>query len=408
VNDVNEMNETARDRRRLTMSRKRLLLPGAGVLALLLIIWMILPAAVEVEVGLVSRGPMETVVESEGVTRVRDRYQIAAPVNGRLERIQLREGDSVPAGAVLARITPMPLDPQATAQARAQVAAAQAGTQEAQARVNQAREQAEQAERTAARLRALAEAGGVSQNDVEQAELQVARTVRELQAAQSRARAIEAELAGARAALVNVDPAQQTGRAVAVVRSPAAGRVLRVHETSERIVSAGTPLIQVGDAMGLEVVVDVLSNDAVRIQTGAPMRLINWGGESTLEGRVRLVEPAGFTRVSALGVDEQRVNVLGDIQAAPASLGDGYRVEAQIITWQADDVLRVPNSAIFRGGAGWRTFVMDGRVARLRTVRTGQRGAEYTQVLDGLTAGEKVILFPSDLIQDGTRVRRRS
>jgi HlyD family secretion protein len=153
--------------------------------------------------------------------------------------------------------------------------------------------------------------------------------------------------------------------------------------------------------------VDVLSTDAVRIQAGAPMRLINWGGEETLEGHVRLVEPAGFTRVSALGVDEQRVNVLGDILAAPASLGDAYRVEAQIITWQADDVLRVPNSAIFRDGAEWRAFVIEGGRARLRTVLAGQRGAVYTQVMDGLTEGEQVILFPSDLIQDGTRVRRR-
>jgi HlyD family secretion protein len=212
-------------------------------------------------------------------------------------------------------------------------------------------------------------------------------------------------VAAARAALLDADPAGSTGRAVALVRAPVGGRVLRVHEPSERIVAAGTPLVQLGDAGGLEVVVDVLSTDAVRIQPGAPMRLVEWGGEGAIAARVRLVEPSGFTKVSTLGVEEQRVNVIGDLLDPPAVLGDGYRVEARIVTWAADDVLRVPNSALFRTGGGWSLFVEQEGRARLREVRVGHRGASEAEVLDGLAEGEQVILFPSEQIRDGVRVR---
>lgn len=391
-----------------SMSRKRMIWIGAAALAALLIAWMLRPTPLDVETGHVVRGSLETVVEAEGVTRVRDRYQIGAPVTGRLARITLREGDIVQAGTVLASITPVPLDPQALTQAQARVSAAEAGVQEAQARVAQARELLDQAERTAARLREMAAAGAISSEDAERAELQVVSSRRELEAAQSRARTMAAELTAARAGLLNVDPGRQTGRAAAVVRSPAAGRVLRVHERSERVVTAGTPLVEVGDAMGLEVVVDVLSTDAVQIEIGAPMRLVEWGGAGVLDATVRLVEPAGFTRISALGVEEQRVNVIGDLPQPPPGLGDGYRVEAQIITWQADDVIKVSNSAIFRAGTEWTVFVVEGGRARLREVRVGRRGSREAEVISGLAEDDVVVLFPADQLSDGMRVRAAS
>ncbi len=387
------------------LSRKRMIWMGAAAVAVLLLVWVLRPSPVDVETAQVVGGPLETVVEAEGMTRVRDRYDIGAPITGRLERIVLREGDIVQAGAVLARVTPAPLDPQAIAQAQARVAAAQASVQEAQARVAQASEVLDQAERTAARLREMAAAGAISAEDAERADLQVVTSQRELEAGQSRARTMSAELAAARAALLNVDPARQTGQAAAVVRSPAAGRVLRVHERSERVVPAGTPLVDVGDAMGLEVVVDVLSTDAVQIEAGAPMRIVEWGGPEALAASVRLVEPAGFTRISALGVEEQRVNVIGDLPEPPPSLGDGYRVEVQIITWQADDVTKVPNSALFRAGAEWTVFVVEGGAARLRNVAVGRRGGREAQVVSGLTEGDVVVLYPSDDLRDGMRVR---
>jgi HlyD family secretion protein len=387
------------------LTRKRLVWGGAGLAVAALIALSFRPTPLEVETGTAVRGPLETTVDAEGVTRVRDRFRVAAPVAGRLERIELREGDVVQAGMVLARITPLPLDPQAAAQAQARVAAALAAGQEVEARVAQTREALEQAERSTARIREVADAGGMSVDAAERAELQLAAARREHQAAQSRARAAAAELAAARTALLGVDPARSTGRAVAVVRSPAAGRVLRVHHQDERVVAAGTPLVEVGDAAGLEVVVDVLSTEAVRIPPGATMRLVEWGGEGSLEASVRLVEPAGFTKISTLGVEEQRVNVIGDLPNPPAALGDGYRVEARIVTWEAADVLKVPNSALFRTGAEWGVFVAEDGRAHLRPVRIGRRGAAEAEVVEGLAPGEQVVLFASDRVRDGVRVR---
>jgi HlyD family secretion protein len=387
------------------LSRKRLAWGGAGVVLAALVALSFRPTPLEVETGTAARGPLETTVDAEGVTRVRDRYRVAAPVTGRLERIELREGDAVGADAVLARITPLPLDPQASAQAQARLAAALAAAQEVDARVAQTAESLAQAERSTARLREVADAGGMSVDAVERAELQLTSARREHQAAQSRARAAAAEVTATRASLLDVDPARSTGRAVATVRSPAAGRVLRIHEPNERVVAAGTPLVEVGDAAGLEVVVDVLSTEAVRIPPGAAMRLLEWGGEGILEGRVRLVEPAGFTKVSTLGVEEQRVNVIGDLPHPPSTLGDGYRVEARIVTWEAADVLKVPNSALFRTGTEWGVFAVEDGRARLRQVRIGRRGAAEAEVVEGLAPGEQVVLFASDRIRDGVRVR---
>src|SRR5690606_28051431 len=224
-------------------------------------------------------------------------------------------------------------------------------------------------------------------------------------AAEARVRAATSDLEAARAVLVDVDPEGGAGRAVVNVTAPAAGRILRVHEQSERVVPAGTPLIDVGDASGIEVVVDVLSTDAVRIRPGAAMRILDWGGNSTIDGQVRLVEPAAFTEISALGVEEQRVNVVGDLIDPPPQLGDGYRVEAQIVVDAVPEAIRVPSSALFQVGEGWALFVVEGGRAVQRSVEIGIRGITDAQVLGGVAPGETVILFPSDQLQDGSPVR---
>jgi HlyD family secretion protein len=244
----------------------------------------------------------------------------------------------------------------------------------------------------------------VSDEALELAQMERVLAVREHQAAQAREAAARAELQAARAGVVDADP-QQPGRAVTEVRAPAAGRVLHVAERSEHIAAAGTPLVEVGDAAGLEVVVDVLSTDAVTIAPGAPVRLVEWGGEGALDARVVRVEPSAFTRVSALGVEEQRVLVVAALAEAPSGLGDGYRVEARIVTWAADDVVRVPTSALFRDGAVWGVFVVEAGRARRRVVEIGRRSASDAQVVRGLVPGDRVILFPSDRIADGARVR---
>lgn len=380
---------------------KRRIAWGAGVLvAVLLLALAFRPRPIAVEVGEVTRGPIEATIDSDGVTRVVDRYQIAAPVTGMLLRLQVREGDAVQAGQLLARIEPVPLDPQAEVRARAAVAAAQARLAEANERAVQAEGLANQSARTAERTRVLASEGAVSAEARERADLEAENAARENMAARTRVTAAASELEAARAALGDLED----GGVAANVVAPAAGRVLRVYERSDRVVPAGTPLLDVGDARALEVVVDVLSTDAVRISEGMPIRIEEWGGDSALVGRVRQVEPSAFTRISTLGVEEQRVNVIGEVTEVPPALGDGFRVEARIVTWSATDALRVPSTALFREGEGWRVFVVEGGRARVRELRIGQRAVAATEVLDGLTEGDRVVLFPPDDLQDGSRI----
>jgi HlyD family secretion protein len=393
-----------RRRLRSRFTRRRLVWAAVGVAALLVVILLLRPSPVEVQVAEVTRGPLETTVDAEGVTRVRDSYQVAAPVGGRLERLALREGDAVSAGAVVARLHPVPLDARTAGEGRARVAAAEAMVREAGARADQAARAYEQAQRGFTRARTLGAAGAVSDEAVEMAEMEATVAGRELEAARSRAVAAAAEMAAARAALLDGDGG--AAAAATVVRAPAAGRVLRVHARSEQVVAAGTPLLELGDAAGLEVAVEVLSSDAVAIRPGAPMRLVDWGGGEVLHGEVQRVEPSAFTRVSALGVEEQRVLVVGSLAAAPP-LGDGYRVDARIVTWSAEDVVRVPASALFRTGERWEVFVVDDGRARRREVAIGRRGEAGAEVVGGLAPGERVIVFPSDRIEDGGRVRGR-
>jgi len=387
----------------LQRRRRVIWLMGLGAVAALLVVFF-RPSPIPVETAAVIQGYLEVTVDTEGVTRVIDRFQIAAPVSGRMERVTVREGDSVEAGQELARLAPVPLDVRMVAQARSALAAAEARLAEASTRVSQTRESAEQITRTTDRVREVAEMGGISDDAMERAELELSNALLEHQAARSRAEAAANEVGSARAALMSVDPAGGPS-APAILRAPAAGRVLRVMERSERVVPAGTPLIEVGGALGLEVVADVLSVDAVRIRPGSPMRIEEWGGETSLPATVRLVEPAAVTRISALGVEEQRVSVVGDLEAVPAGLGDGYQVEARIVLWSASDAIKVPTSALFRSGESWSVFTVEGGRAAQRRIEIGQRGGAEAEVLAGLQPGERVVLFPSDQLRDGIRVR---
>jgi HlyD family secretion protein len=266
--------------------------------------------------------------------------------------------------------------------------------------VRQARATLDQERRSLTRVVRLVDAGALPERDREEAHLAVRLRDGELDAAVARARAAAADVEQARAASMAVGGST---RSALVVRAPATGCVLRVPERSERVVAAGTPLVELGDASALELVVDVLSADASRVQPGARVALDSWGDGEALAGRVRAVEPAAFTRVSALGVEEQRVNVLIDLPAA-SSLSDGYRVEARILVWERTNVLMVPVSALFRRGEEWAAFVLQDDRAVLRTVRIGERGATDAEVIAGLAVGDRVIVFPSDQIEPGRRV----
>jgi HlyD family secretion protein len=397
------------------MTRHRWLLIFALLAAVVLaIVWAFLPRPVLVDVATVMRGPMEVTVEEEGKTRVRDRYVVSVPVAGYLRRIDLDVGDRVALGQVLATLEPLrspALDPRSRAEAQARIAAAEAGLEAAAASARSAEAAAEFAEADLSRARNLYEAGLATREALERAETS---------ARQARARRIEAasavevarhDLEAARAAL-RYSPASDgpEQRRTLALSAPAAGRILSLGRKSEGVVGAGEPLVEIGDPGAIEAAVDVLSADAVRIRPGMPVFFDRWGGDVSLEGRVRRVEPGGFTKVSALGVEEQRVLVIADFTAPRElwePLGDGYRLEARFVLWEREDVLQVPNGALFRRGDDWAAFAVQGGRARLRPVTVGRRSGLAAQILSGLSEGDRVIVHPADAVADGVRVRSR-
>ena len=382
----------------------------ALVLALLAVaLW---PEAVPVDVAPVETGVLQVTVEDEGETRVRDRFVISAPVAGRLRRIELEPADAVRRGQVVATLLPAPpalLDARTRAEAAATVEAARAA--QGRARAERARAQAAQelARSELERQRELARSGIVSAESLERAQAE-ARTAQEaLRAAQFAVAGAEHELERAQAVLLQATGGGG-GRALEL-RSPVDGVVLRRLRESEAVVPPGEPLLEVGDPRDLEIVSDLLSADAVKVRARQPVLVEQWGGENPLRGHVRLVEPSGFMKISALGVEEQRVNVIVDFEdpaAASRDLGDGYRVEVRIVVWEAKDVVTAPTSSLFRRGEGWAVFVVEGGRARLRPITVGERNGLQAQVRAGLRPGEQVIVHPADAIEDGDRVAPRA
>lgn len=393
----------------MKLSRRRVLFLASTVAVVTVLALSLRPDRIVVETATARRGPLQTTVDEEGRTRVRHRYLVAAPVDGHLCRITLDEGDSVPRGTPLVQISPTPLDPRTASQARARLEATEAAEREAAAGVALARAARREATSKLARAESLAVDGFISQQELELAQLNAETAQRRLEAAAFRSDAAASEVDVARAALLASTPAGDAPPAgeCLVVPSPIDGRVLRVYEENARVVAAGTPLLEVGDPADLEIVVDLLSTDAVRVAPGATMLIEEWGGDTTLRARVRMVEPSGFTKVSALGVEEQRVNVIADFVDPPGALGDGYRVETRTILRETDDALIVPWSALFRRGDDWGAFAVEDGRARRRDVQAGHRGAVHVEILAGLTEGDTVILHPSDRIDEGVRVRPR-
>jgi len=380
------------------------LLLGLGTAVLLALAFV--PDPVVVDVSEVVRGGLQVTLDEDGETRARDRYVISAPVAGRVTRIDLREGDQVRAGQALAEIRPLPLSARERDEQLARIAAAEALAREARERARHALAEHEQARRELRRAEKLARDGFVSAQALERAQVAEATAANEWSALDFHARSAEADAKSARAALMAISVSGPQG--VVSLRSPVAGSVFRISERSERVVAPGAVLMMIGNPEALEIVVKVLSSEAVRIKPGMPVLIEGWGGAGVLQARVRLVEPFAFTKVSALGVEEQRVNVVADFVEPPRDLGDGYRVEARIVLWSSRDVLKVASSALFRRGDGWAAFVMDGRHARLRLVRPGNRAPLETEVLEGLVPGERVIVHPPNDVADGSRVRSRN
>jgi HlyD family secretion protein len=308
---------------------------------------------------------------------------------------------------VLARIEPAPLDPRQRQEASARVDAAKARYRQSLEQVEQARTRHQLALREADRAERLVQDGTISAQVADQKRSAASEADRELSAAQFNAQAAAEDVKVAEAALLAVSEVAGSAGTPVVLRSPIAARVLRIIEKSDRVVTPGLPLLMLGDPSRLEVVIDVLSSDAVKINAGAPVLLVGWGGSQALRAVVRTVEPYAFTKTSALGVEEQRVNVIVDFIDPPGPLADGYRVEAQIILWESSDVLKVPVGALFRQNDRWAVFVVAGDRAQLLQIGVGHLGSEEAQVLAGLNPGDVVISHPPNDLQEGARISRR-
>lgn len=401
-----EQQRRVRARRRWT---RRVLGLAAAVATALSVAVMLRPKPVPAEVTTVSRGVMKVTIDESGRTRVRDRYTVLAALAGDLDRIGLRAGDVVTRGEVIARIVPQApalLDPRSRAEASARVAAATAAALRAQTEVTRLELALQHSRDDAERTGRLVASGSVSPDEGKNARLDVELRTKELASARfaSETATHEAELA--RAALTRYGDASRT-RDEFDIASPIDGRVLRVLQPSGGPVAPSTPLLELGDPRDLEVVVDVLTEDAVGIPDHAEVTLDRWGGSGPLSGHVRLVEPSAFTKLSALGVEEQRVNVVIDFDDPPGgrpALGDGYRVEAHVLTWERPDVLGVAASAAFRQAGGWAVFVVTGDRVHLRPVEIGRRNSSEVEVLSGLVDGDRVVIHPGEKLADGVRV----
>jgi HlyD family secretion protein len=404
-------------------------------------LWIVLTAAVviaalafgfraqpvEVESAAIRRGPMQVTVEEDGKTRLRNRYVISTPVAGYARRLRWKAGDRIQSGDVVAVLEPLRadvLDPRSREQTEARVRAGQATLAAAESRIATLEEQARSARvdldywrRQLQREEKLRASGDVPAERVDRSRTEAQRAEASVQAAEASIRTARAEVEAARADLessraalrisaARPQPAQET----VTVRAPVSGRVLAVAHESEGVVTSGQPLLDVGDARALEVEVEVLSADAVRMHPGGRVVLTRWGGDQPLEARIRLIEPSAFTKISALGVEEQRVRVIADITSPEQqwrSLGDGYRVDARFILWEGSDILQAPASSLFRHESGWAVFAIEGNTARRRMVEIGHRTGLSAEITGGLEEGDLVIPHPDDKVSDGAEIKVR-
>lgn len=408
---VDPARHRARERRRNLARRIRRGLLAAAVLAAAVgVVLALRPRPVPVDAARTRRGLLQVIVQESGKTRVKDRYVVSTSVAGSLSRLALEPGDVIKEGDVLGEVAPALsplLDQRSRAEAQARLGAALSALGQARAQVARAAAARELADQELARVARLVGTGSMARQPFEQAEFEARMRVEEHASAVFGGKVAAEEVRLARVALGEGGAARD--RHVDIL-APTSGRVLRVFQKNAGVVPAGTPLVEVGDPAALEVVVDLLTTVAVQVRPGTPVTIQDWGGEGALEGRVRLIEPSGFTRPSALGVDEQRVNAVIAITAPRASwttLGDGYRVEARLVLWRAEDVVRAPQGAVFRHGDGWAVFRIDEGKAVLASVQIGHRGETEVEILSGLPADAMVAVHPGDRVKPGVRVEVR-
>lgn len=385
---------------------------GIAIAAVAAVIWAMRPQPIAVETARATKGRFIATVNEDGKTRVRERYVVAAPLAGGMARISLKVGDRVRDGDSVTTITPSPvplLDARSRREAEERLGAAEATRERTQAAVQRADAQLAQARTDLDRTRDLAARGATTTQALERAELAMRVADRDARAAQFQDHAAEHEVSQARALLARYDRGGDAAAERWNITAPVAGAVLKVFQESETIVSPGTPLLEIGDPSDLEIVIDVLSSEAVEIRPGAQVTIEAWGGPQPLAGRVRRIEPAGFTKVSTLGVEEQRVNVIIDVTSSPEArggLGDGYRVEARITVFEKDDALIVPVGALFRTGPQWQVYLVQGGRVELRNVELVRRSGRLAAIAAGLNEGDEVVVYPGDRVRPGSAVAR--
>lgn len=397
----------------LNSLRNHPIISAVVVLIIALLVWGFWPKPVWVEAATVTRAPMTVSIEEEGRTRVIDRYVISAPVDGTTCRTQLDVGDSVEAEQTLLNIRPLEsqvLDARSRAQAEARVSAARSALQSAKEQASAATAAQQLAINELKRLKPLMEKGVISKGEYDKALTEANTKAAAKRSADFNVDVASYELEAAKSVLDYARTGTADSKQVVPVRSPITGRILKVAHQCEGPVRTGDPLLEVGDPTRLEIEVDVLSADAVKIKPGMQVLFDRWGGDKPLHGIVRTVEPVAFTKVSALGVEEQRVLIICDFtsqQELWQRLGDGYRVEAKFVLWQEDNVLQVPASSIFRYRDGWAIFVIENNRAQRRMVKVGQRNGLAAQILQGVAKGEHVINHPDDEVEHERRVKIR-
>jgi HlyD family secretion protein len=396
---------------------KRALLAGLAVLVIAGFYYALAPKPALVDTATIARAPMRVTVDEEGETRIREIYVVSAPIGGKVLRSPREVGDVAVKGETLVAVIqpedPSFLDIRKRRELEAAVAAAEASIILTESQIRRARSELEFARSELKRAKSLAERGTVSQRTLEKAKMDVEVREAELAQAEANLELRKRELESAKARLIG--PTESASRDTAgsccvEVYAPESGRVLKIHHESEQIVQPGAPLLEIGDPHDLEIVVDLLSTDMVKVKPGAEAHIEGWGGPGILNARVRRIDPAGFTKVSALGIEEQRVNAILDLTDPKEkwkALGHDFRVFVRITVWQSDDTLTVPLSALFRRGRDWAVFKVEDGKAKIVTVEIGERNTERAQLLSGLAEGDKVIIHPSDKVSDGVSVEER-
>ena len=392
--------------------RRKILMISVILIVVALLIYGFLPKTQDVDIAVVKRGALRITIEEEGRTRLKDRYTISAPTAGYLRRIPVKVGDAIQKGQLVAVLEPLPsqaLDPRSRATAQATVASAEAALNAAMERERVAKTDATYLKQRRERLKALYEKGSIAKDQFDQISSEAQKAGALQLSVEAEVNLARSELERANITLRNYSSVRERGNTVDV-KSPVSGAVFRIYRESEGAVNVGEPLMDLGNSRDLEVRVEVLSPDAVKIQKGMDVLFKRWGKEEPLTGKVRLVEPAGFTKISSLGVEEQRVLVIVDVTSPPEQwslLGDGFRMEAHFVIWEGQNILQIPASALFRSGDKWSVYVVENGKARKRLVEIGQRNGLAAEIISGLKENEKLLAYPDDSISEGTKVRQR-